>query len=66
MKWQDEFLARQELPAYRVFLSDGSDYVTSMAKEITLADARAYFVGEWFIQPDETTKLQAVRVERER
>lgn len=49
--------------AYRVYLSDGSDYVTSMAAHVTLADAMDYFVGKWFEQSDETT-LQAVRVEQ--
>jgi hypothetical protein len=33
------------LTAYRVTRSDGSSYVTDMAADVTLADARAYFVG---------------------
>ena len=40
------------LTAYRVHRSDGTSYVTSMAAGVTLADARAYFVGS--IQYDET------------
>lgn len=32
------------LPTYRVHLSDGTSYITSMARGITLEDARAYFV----------------------
>jgi hypothetical protein len=51
------------LPAYRVHLSDGSSYITSMAHGITLDQAKAYFVGQWFVQNDETTHLQAVNVE---
>ncbi len=51
------------LPAYRVHLSDGSNYVISMAAGITLEDARAYFIGKWFTQSDEITKLQALAVE---
>jgi hypothetical protein len=37
--------ARAKLPAYRVHLSDGSSYVTSMAANVTLSDAQAYFEG---------------------
>lgn len=33
------------LTAYRVTRSDGSSYVTDMAADVTLADARAYFIG---------------------
>jgi hypothetical protein len=33
------------LPAYRVFLANGESYVTSMARNITLDKARAYFIG---------------------
>ena len=51
------------LPAYRVHLSDGSSYITSMAHGITLDQAKDYFVGQWLIQDDETTHLQAVTVE---
>lgn len=51
------------LPAFRVFLSNGTSYVTSMAANTTLENARSYFVGQWFTQSDETS-LQAVRVER--
>ena len=50
------------LPAYKITLSNGSSYITSMAAGITLDDARAYFLGQWFTQPDET-RLQAVAVE---
>jgi hypothetical protein len=50
------------LTAYRVHLNDGSNYVTSMAKDITLEMARAYFIGQWFEQSDEKTMLQAVNV----
>jgi biotin synthase-like enzyme len=66
MNWHKAFLARIELPAYRIFLSDGTNYVTSMAKGITLADARAYFLGEWLTQPDEVTRLQVIDVKTER
>lgn len=53
------------LSAYRVYLSDGTSYATDMAAGITLAEARAYFVGQEFEQPDERL-LKAVRVEIER
>lgn len=51
------------LTAYKVFLSDGSDYVTSMAEGVTLEMAQKYFVGQWFEQSDEKTMLQAIKVE---
>lgn len=51
------------MPAYRIHLSDGTSYVTSMAKGVTLEMATAYFLGHWFEQPDEKTKLQCVKVE---
>jgi hypothetical protein len=38
-------IPRSEMPAFRVHLDDGTSYVTSMAQGVTLADARAYFVG---------------------
>lgn len=51
------------LTAYRVYLNDGSNYVTSMAKDVTLEMARQYFIGQWFEQSDEKTMLQAINVE---
>lgn len=59
------WLQSDELPAFRVHLSDGSSYVTSMAQGVTLEQAQAYFVGQWFEQADERTMLQAVAVEVE-
>lgn len=52
MKTQTETLreiigiAGLDLPAYHVTLSDGTSYVTSMANGVTLADAKAYFMGQ--------------------
>lgn len=51
------------LTAYRVFLNDGSNYVTSMAKDVTLEMARDYFMGQWFEQSDGKTMLQAIDVQ---
>ena len=34
-----------KLPAYRVYLANGTSYVTSMARNVMLEKARAYFVG---------------------
>jgi hypothetical protein len=51
------------LTAYTVTTSDGSFYTTNMAAGITLEQARAYFLGQWFEQADEKTMLQAVAVE---
>lgn len=33
------------MPAFKIYLADGTSYVTSMAKGITLAEATAYFKG---------------------
>ena len=51
------------LTAYTVTLSDGSFYTTNMAAGVTLEQARAYFLGNWFEQSDEKTMLQAVAVD---
>lgn len=53
----------EPLPAYRVTMSDGSSYVTSMAKGVTLEDARAYFLGQSLVQSDERTMLRVTNVE---
>ena len=34
------------LPAFKIYLADGTSYVTSMSVGITLADATAYFKGK--------------------
>ncbi len=54
--------ARTLLAAYRVYYEDGSSYVTSMAQGTTLEEARKYFVGQWFTQPDES-KMRVIDVE---
>lgn len=53
-----------ELPAFRVIYEDGESYITSMAHGVTLADARAYFVGQTFTQADEQTKKTVATVEQ--
>jgi hypothetical protein len=55
------------LPAYKITHADGSSYVTSMAANVTLADARAYFIGQ--VQTGEVisgreTRSTVVAVER--
>lgn len=52
------------LTAYKVYLNDGSSYITNMAKDITIEMARKYFIGQWFEQSDEETMLQAIHVEQ--
>lgn len=54
------------LTAYRVFMSDGTDYVTSMAADVTLEMAQDYFVGKPFEQADEKTILTCIKVEQVR
>ena len=53
------------LTAYRVFLSNGTNYVTSMAAGVTLQQARDYFMGQPLEQPDGSTltvtNVEAVR-----
>ena len=54
------------LTAYKVYLNDGSDYVTNMAEGITIDDARKYFVGQWFTEEDyngKETHRQAINVQ---
>lgn len=49
--------------AYRVHLSDGSSYVTNMAAGVTLAEARAYFLGSTqYLDLAETIKVRVVDV----
>ena len=50
-----------KLPAYRVCLDDGTDYVTSMAAHVTLQMARDYFVGQLFTQEDFETGHETMR-----
>jgi hypothetical protein len=52
------------LPAFKITLADGSFYVTSMAAGVTLADAKAYFLGKSIVMADEKTKLKIVSVEK--
>jgi hypothetical protein len=62
---KDELRAN-ELPAYRIFLSDGTDYVTSMAHGVTLEDARSYFNRPFYLENEngETFSLSVVNVEQ--
>lgn len=55
------------LTAYKVYLNDGSDYITNMAEGITLEKATAYFLGQWFTEEhyDGTeTKRRVVGVQK--
>lgn len=36
------------LTAYRVYLSNGTNYISNMEKDVTLEMARKYFVGQVF------------------
>ena len=45
------------MPAFRVHLNDGTSYVTSMARGVTLVDARDYFVGS--VQTEENFETGA-------
>ncbi len=38
----------QPLTAYRVTYADGTEYVTNMAANVTLEEARRYFSGKFF------------------
>lgn len=51
------------LPAFRVTYGDGESYVTSMAAGVTLAEARAYFVGTRHTMSDEKTTKTVATVE---
>lgn len=54
------------MPAFKVTYDNGQSYVTNMAKGITLADAKKYFLGNWIEMPDEKTQRQVVKVEQVR
>jgi hypothetical protein len=53
------------LTAYRVYLDNGTNYVTSMAAGVTLKQAREYFMGQPLEQHDGSTatvtNVEAVR-----
>jgi hypothetical protein len=49
------------MQSYTVTYHDGSFYTTGM--NATLDEARQHFIGRWFEQSDEKTKLQAIDVE---
>lgn len=54
------------LTAYKVYLNDGTDYVTNMAKDVTLERAQKYFVGQWFVEETDGGQeiaRQAIKVE---
>ncbi len=42
-----DYYASQGMPAFRIHLANGKSYVTSMAKGISLQDARKYFMGQY-------------------
>jgi hypothetical protein len=61
MKTQNT-IESKEMPAFRVHLDDGTSYVTSMAHGVTLADARAYFVGSVQTEENEETGAETRRI----
>lgn len=61
MKTQNT-IESKELPAFRVHLDDGTSYVTSMARGVTLADARDYFVGSVQTEENEETGKEIRRI----
>lgn len=56
------------LTAYKVYLDDGSSYVTSMAQDVTLEMAQDYFAGECYTEEYDGKEItrQAVKVEKVR
>ena len=42
------FTATQPLPAFRITYDNGKSYVTIMAKDVTLDQAREHFLGQQF------------------
>lgn len=49
------------LPAFRVRMNDGTTFVTSMAEGVTLARARAYYMGQAFTEEDQLTGEETTR-----
>lgn len=54
----------EQMPAFRVHLSDGTSYVTSMARGVTLRAAREYFIGAEFEIEEGKPNVRAVKVEQ--
>lgn len=57
-----------DLTAYKITRDDGSHYITSMARGVTLEDARKYFLGIVQVEEDfktgKETKLTVTNVEQ--
>lgn len=51
------------LPAFRIHLSNDLSYITSMAAGMTLEQAREYYIGQSFLQSDDTL-ARCVNVEQ--
>lgn len=51
------------LTAYRVYLNNGTFYVTNMAEKVTLEDARNYFVGQLFELEEGKPLVKVIKVE---
>jgi len=58
-----ELIKESTLPAFRVHRDDGTNYVTSMAHGVTLADAKEYFIGNvQYADIAETVKRTVISV----
>lgn len=59
---------RQGMPALKVTRNDGSHYITSMAKGVTLSAAKKYFLGQTQVSEDQETgketRLKVVSIEQ--
>ena len=56
-----QHIAEHELPAYIITYDDGTNQVVSMADGITLEEARAYYVGQSFVDEDPATGRETTR-----
>lgn len=61
--WKGIVMEKRVLTTFRVFLDNGTDYVTNMAKGITLAEAQAYF-AQGPIEIKEGVTCRVIRVEQ--
>jgi hypothetical protein len=65
----DKYLMEKSKPltAYKITYDDGTTSTTDMAADITLADAKKYFIGKPFTvetKNGKETKRKAIKVEK--
>lgn len=52
------------LPAYRIYLADGTSYVTSVSAAIPHAEVVSYFVGRYLAMSEDRPLVKVIMIER--